>query len=231
MVLTRCSEIINGVAHGYDKPSACPHCGVTIDAKRRQALSIDDYRLNTFSCTHPECRKIFAVLYGKVDENRLFPLLWVYPPAGKIKIANELEETSKRFIVLYRQAENAENNEDFDLAACGYRNAVEALVKDYAIMYKGAETDERLMRKSLQDCITDYLDGLDEAVAAFVVKELGNSATHYPIIGEPFDFKKQKAYLTIFLGYMQGKILVQSYAKNIPKKHIDKITRNQEKVT
>ena len=213
-----------GVNITYEHPNRCPHCGTYIDAHGglpRDATR--GYWIATYRCTMNECRKFFFWAYVRVEDSLL--TLYMHPQERIAEISEELEYLSSRFVELYRQAAETEHSGNFDLAACGYRNAVEALVKDYAIRYKSAVADKSLLRKSLQDCIMEYLDGLDEAISAYMVKEFGNTSTHYPQLDEPFDFEELKLYLGLFLQYMTGKIKILTVKENLPQKHLQKFEK------
>ena len=213
-------EAVNfgGETHECDKPNFCPHCGTGIDARiANKAVLGRGYFAVVYQCTVRDCRKFFFSAYFKSEGLDIF---CTHPRVRVPDAASEISALSPRFCDLYGQSAEAEASGNFDLAACGYRNAVEALVKDFAVKHKGAVADAGLMRKPLQDCIADYLDGLDEAVSAYMVKEFGNSAAHYPQLGRPFDFSEQKAYLEAFLQYMAGKLKILGIAERLPQKHL-----------
>lgn len=219
-------KVSTSVCLEFQKLASCPHCGEIMNTVVESASNpIDRYRLLFLTCTSIECGKKHACLYsvrnsvisGAKTIERL-ELLYSYPSPVPPEITRELRETSPRFVDLYTQSFIAEQAGCEDVAACGYRNAVEALVKDYAHKYKGIPLDEALTRKPLHKCIIEYLDGLDESVAAYMVKELGNSATHYPPLGEPPDFSEQKAYLEIFLSFMTNAIKTRNLLLILPER-------------
>ena len=207
-------------------PSVCPHCGVVVEARAGLSFCGRNVFIAFFTCTVPSCQKIsFAVYLEEFEGARILNFLYMHPSAHRPEMSAEIKGLSPRCNELYTQAIAAESLGHFDLASCGYRNAIEALVKDYAIKYKGAAADEKLMRKSLQSCIMEYLDGLDEAVSAYMVKEFGNFATHYPQLGTlEFDFSEQRIYLEIFLRYMSDKIKILEIAATLPPKHLQKFS-------
>ena len=151
---------------------------------------------------------------------RTYRHLITIPAVGASPIEKRLIETSPRFAELFQQAARAENNGDFDLAASGYRNASEALIKDYAIRYLNVPSNQKLREKSFDSCIREYLSVLEATVSSYVVKELGNTATHYPIHpeAEEFDFDQLKKFLEIFLQQMNTKILTAETALRLPKR-------------
>jgi hypothetical protein len=170
-------------------------------------------------CPSERCNGAFFCVYLKTQEDvNELDFLYMYPPPYQPDLSEHIRNTSPRCVELYNQSAAAERLDHFDLAACGYRNAVEALVKDYAVKYKGAELDEKLMRKPLQACISEYLDGFDETVTSYMVKEFGNAATHYPQLGTPFNFDEQRMYMEMFLQYMSNKIKLHDASKSLPDK-------------
>ena len=201
----------------YQKPACCPHCGNGINADIVQATNAGNkYRMVVFKCNLPSCAKVFACLYAENDpKTHDTDFLYMYPHAPMSSVAQVLFDTSARFKTLYRQAERAERAGDTDLAACGYRNAIEALIKDFAHVFKDIPLDEKLKGKSIHSCIADYLQGMDETITAYFVKEHGNSATHYPPVGEPFDFAEQKDFLEAFLSAMTSRIKIQLRARDL----------------
>jgi hypothetical protein len=76
----------------------------------------------------------------------------------------------------------------------------------------------------LQKCIEDYLSGTDTAIAAYVVKELGNNSTHYPIDPDhPFVFSEQKEFLDMFLYIMAGKLKVRNVRAALDARKAEKL--------
>lgn len=79
---------------------------------------------------------------------------------------------------MYNQALQAEYNQNFELAAIGFRSSLEILVKDYAIQELG-EPAETVAKQSLCNAIATYLQQADLVNTADVVRILGNDYTHY----------------------------------------------------
>jgi len=223
MVYRSASLNHSGHTYQYKKPNFCPYCGFGINADA-SVFSIGNlYWTGFFTCTLESCKKLFFCVYLQ-QGYELVPI-FNHPREIALSVPVELSSLSNRFTSLYMQAYDAEAAGNYDLAACGYRNAVEALLKDFAVKYKSIEPDEALMRKSLQDCIAAYLDGLDESIAAYMVKEFGNAATHWPQVGRAFDFSEQKSYLEAFLQYMTGKIKILNVAAGLPPRYLQEFQK------
>lgn len=84
---------------------------------------------------------------------------------------DNLASISERFIDMYNQALTSEHNQNYELAAIGYRSALEILVKDYAIQELN-EPEETVSKKSLCDAIAKYLSQPDLVATADVVRIL-----------------------------------------------------------
>lgn len=119
-----------------------------------------------------------------------------------------LAEFSPRFVELYNQALRSEFAGDIDLAATGYRHALECLVKDYAINRLGENHDE-VCRKNLCQVIGEYFDS-DMVRAADVVRILGNDYTHYERRYPELDFEVLKKYMEILIRLVETKELINN---------------------
>ncbi len=118
-----------------------------------------------------------------------------------------LESVSPRFISSYNQALRAEIRGDIELAAIGYRQALECLVKDYAINECGADK-EKVVKTKLFDAISEYLGEKDLVSAADVVRILGNDYAHYERKYPQHDFELLKRYMEIFIKLAETKMLI-----------------------
>jgi len=101
----------------------------------------------------------------------------------------------------------AELRGDIELAAIGYRKALERVVKDYAINELGAAPEE-VVGKNLCMAIADYLDEKNLVATADVVRILGNDYAHYQRKYPEHDFTLLKEYMVIFVKMVETRILV-----------------------
>lgn len=117
-----------------------------------------------------------------------------------------LGELSPRYLTACQQALNAEFRGDLELAAIGYRSALECVVKDYAIKELGKPRDE-VVGKSLFAAIGEYLSEQKELLnTADVVRLLGNDYTHYERKYPEYDFDILKQYFNIFTAFLRMKV-------------------------
>ena len=106
-----------------------------------------------------------------------------------------------------KQSFDAEQNSYFELAGSGYRNAIEVLIKDFAIQELKAPEKE-VCKKSLSQAIEAYLPNINASVSADVTRVLGNDYTHYERRYEDVDFHVLKRYLQIFINSIDCEYLI-----------------------
>lgn len=195
-----------------EKPMLCPHCNAYEDGQildRHYWSYIDglSFGVVVYRCTH--CNKPYLVVY-KIDISaRKTSFEQFFPSYQTEEYKNPLlNEVSPHFIDAYNQALRAESVKDFELAAIGYRHALECLVKDYAI--KELEKNEsEVARKTLNDAIGDYLDERALVATADVVRILGNDYAHYERRYPEHDFMLLKSYMQIFIHLVETKLMIR----------------------
>ncbi len=191
----------------YQKPSICPHCGISCDGR---VMSHHHYALNNlsivffiFQCT--SCNKLFTATYRVEDRKSTFCGM---TPQNISSFSDSLiEQTSPRFIETYNQALRARDNGDLNLAAIGYRTAIEILVKDYAIN-ELQKPREEVVKKKLFPAIKEYLSKTAFVNTADVIRILGNDHTHYERKYPDLDFNLLQEYMDIFIGLIRARLLI-----------------------
>lgn len=208
--LTKRASAFGNLSGNYKKPSVCPHCGLGTDAPivKKDTFSFNGHYLLTATCACTSCGKhfLFACEYdsGKTDYEPI-----VYPSIAFTPYSNEtLGKISPRFIDMYNQALQAEFHQNLELAAVGYRSALEILVKDYAINELG-QNPEEVSSKKLCAAIGAYLNQEDLVRTADVVRILGNDYTHYKRKYPQHDFELLKGYMEIFLKQIEIQYMVK----------------------
>lgn len=134
-----------------------------------------------YRCTNNKCLSFFIAYYHLRDYRISFnySLKEVRPqnPVG-IVFEEEIRQISTYFCEIYRQAYLAENNGYIQVAGCGYRKALEFLIKDYCI-YKNPNSSDEIKRKWLGEIIKTYIDSDTIKACAEKAAWLGNDETHY----------------------------------------------------
>ena len=221
---------IKSKAYYYNRPSVCPHCGLVVYTAVRVLFSDDERALILFICPSVDCKKASYAIYSIVDKWLVMNVSYPLPQMEGVPL--RLVELSEEFGNRCREAFAAENQEHYGLAACGYRNAIEALIKDYALTYIDPEIDLRTLRKlTIDECIKRYLGDIDTTVSAFFAKDAGNRATHYPVVeGEEFNFEEFKAYLELFIASMDNKVRIRQLAEGLPSRHSQKFDSQPQSI-
>lgn len=195
----------------FEKPITCPHCAVNTDSSCVHGFScIDDPQNEKISliifiwrCT--VCKKIYVSLHYCDDKQTSF--VGMLPQIVNSFSDNLFEKYSPRFVELYNQALHAESTGDFNLAAVGFRSALEILIKDYAINCLH-ENPDIISSKTLFNVISEYLDTSELIKSADVIRILGNDHTHYKKEYPQHDFSLLKEYMTIFIAQIRAKLLL-----------------------
>lgn len=195
----------------YMKVLTCPYCNISTDATQTviKSFSIENGTIAdaTYKCT--SCDKVFHVSYVKSNDEDIFNPYSVYPNFQGREFSDEIKKVSPRFVKLYNQAYKAEYDNNLELAGCGYRNALEVLIKDFAINVL-KEKKEDVVKIKLYGAISKYLSDVDMSKCADVVRILGNDNTHYERDYENIDFKVLKEYLNILIEMIEVKIKIKN---------------------
>lgn len=202
------SNVSSNVVY-FDIPTICPHCNAFVQPK------IVDNRLLTFNKDNclliivfkgECCNNSFYGTYSYSNNNAT--LLDIYPHLKSISLPEKIKQLSPRFTNLYEQSYTAEQNNHIELAGSGYRNAIEVLIKDFAIKKLNAPKKD-VCNMKLYDAIGSFLKEVNiDTSAADVVRVLGNDYTHYQRKYDDIDFIVVKKYLEIFIQQVETKLLL-----------------------
>lgn len=190
-------------------PVECPHCGAysTPQISAHTSISYSGMKIWFFIFYNDCCDKQSFAIYKKQGSNAEF--LGILPVVHKMpQLPESLGKISPRFVSLFQQSFDAEQNSYFELAGSGYRNAIEVLIKDFAIQeLKVPEKEVR--KKSLSQAIEAYLPSINASISADVMRVLGNDYTHYERKYEDIDFQVLKRYLQIFINSIDCEYLIR----------------------
>ena len=129
----------------------------------------------------------------------------MYPPAALYVPDPLVQDLSPRFVDLYRQAQAAEDLEAWDVAAMGYRAALEVLLKDYAIRALGRD-EKAVARSKLADLIVEVFHEQELVNCADVVRLLGNDYTHFQRRYTDVDFLNIRRYLDLLVSSVAARL-------------------------
>ncbi|HFD2035903.1 TPA: DUF4145 domain-containing protein [Clostridium perfringens] len=188
-------------------PINCPHCSAFINPQPNtySCITLSNFYIYIIAYQAPCCDNYFFVTY-KVTNNK-GELLTIYPSNKPEKLPEAIEKISPRFVNLYNQAYTAEQNNHLELAGSGYRNALEVLIKDYAINELGIDSKE-VVKKNLNRSINEYVPSVRLSNSADVIRLLGNDYTHYERHYEDIDFQILKKYMRIFINSIETEYLI-----------------------
>jgi len=192
-------------------PTVCPHCGKYVQPTQQNSTHFLKYEKNNIALVTFHvlcCNKVFFTTYEKTTKDTSLKLLYTYPFGQFDDLPESVHIISERFVDLYKQANAAENLNHFELAGTGYRNALEVLIKDYAINELNRPKKE-VVKKKLYKAIEDYLPSIDLKNLADVVRILGNDSTHYEQRHKDIDFKTFKNYMNIFIKVIDTNYLIK----------------------
>ena len=194
----------------YLKPATCPHCGVSVDAVlgERSVISVDSSYLLSSACRCTACGKTFFFSCRRIQSSSAqAQIVAIWPTSDSPYTNDNLSIISPRFINMYNQALRAESKGDIELAAIGFRSALEILVKDFAVNELKIDVDE-VSKKSLCNAIGEYLNQEYLIKTADVVRIFGNDYTHYQEKYPDKDFSILKSYMQIFLQLIDTQYMI-----------------------
>ena len=150
-------------------PENCPLCHHHIDPRRltANATSSDNTAVDfAFQCPRAECRHVFVGQY-RLGPDGEYDLLSVSPlTARREDFSPEIRAFCPPFVEVHHQAQEAEARGLHQLAAMGFRNALELLVKEHA-MREDPEAAEAIWTMPLGACVARYVaDPTIQACAA-----------------------------------------------------------------
>jgi len=200
-------EIVKGSAARVSVPCVCPHCGFSMAPSVVSHATASARGISyLFLVLLPNCcETAFYAVFTK-QGTASYSYSTHYPNQAPLVLPESLE-FSQRFIDLYAQAHTAEINGHIELAGSGYRNALEVLIKDFAIT-KLKKAESEVVGKKLWRVIEDYLPFDSLKNSADMVRILGNDYTHYQRRYNELEFELLKRYMLIFIDRIDAEILM-----------------------
>ncbi len=174
----------------FDKlPNECPQCHHAIDPRHLEDVVCKSQAMgealidSVFQCPQAEFRRVFIGRYaGRYHRNantHHLELISLAPFSPKPpEHSDEVSKVSPQFVTIFREAAAAEGWRLKEIAGCGYRKALEFLVKDYCVMQEPA-SEESIKAKFLGQVIEDHITDASIKACAKRAAWLGNDETHY----------------------------------------------------
>lgn len=198
------------VNHTFSEPNYCTYCKHTMTPLTRNRYDVprSNYIIISFTCSNHECTKVMigTYEYQKSDKYKL-ELVNFFPNITLETLPELISNLSSNFDSAFKQANTAHQLGHLELAGAGYRNALEILVKDYAII-ELKQDFEKVSKLSLYDAIGEYFPSFDFQISADMVRILGNDHTHYERKYDEIDFDVLKSYFDIFIQLVNTTLMI-----------------------
>ena len=220
---------IEGQALTYNRdPDKCPLCHHGIQALNIGSNLISRSDLDggstvqiLYRCPRNECQRAFIASYTQDRDHR------THYPRGNYYLRNcapfrpvepdtadELKDLSPNYHKVLAQSSAAEGLQLDQIAGCGYRKALEFLIKDYAI-HKHPDDAPSIKRKLLGACINEYCTDANVKACASRAAWIGNDETHYVRKWEEKDLSDLKVLLRLTAAWILNELLTEKYLREM----------------
>jgi len=209
-----------------EPPSKCPLCHHAIDPRYltgvvRKSQPMGDASIELlFQCPRPACLHAFIGRYeGRYDRSMNRATLFLHATTPyTVPLASHPEEVaaiSRQFVEIYGEATIAEERGLKQVAGCGYRKALEFLVKDFCVSEKPDEADD-IKKQRLGDVIQERIADPNIKAMAKRATWLGNDESHYVRKWDDPDMTKLKQLIALTVSWINTHQLTKRYVKDIP---------------
>lgn len=213
----------------YDRdPDECPICHHGVSPSNigsnlilRPDLDGGNTVQILYSCPRNECQWAFIASYTQNRDYR------THYPQGDYYLRNclphrsvepdtayELKELSPSYHKVLAQSAAAEGFQLDQIAGCGFRKALEFLIKDYA-MHKYPDDASAIKKKMLGACINEYCSDANVKVCASRAAWIGNDETHYIRKWEEKDLSDLKVLLRLTAAWILNELLTEKYLREM----------------
>lgn len=219
----------NGIQVEYNLlPDECPICHYSIQPEHIGASisGSDEIRSNRnleiiLHCTRHECGRIFIGIYYRDDYPRSksygkWILRTVRPQEFKMpSITEEVNRISPSFKDIFGQSSAAESLGLNKIAGCGYRKALEFVVKDYCLN-KNPDRINETKSMFLGTVIREFVDDQKIKLCAERAAWLGNDETHYERRWEGKDIEDVKTLIKLTCFWIESDLVTAKYTNEMP---------------
>ncbi len=207
-------------------PGECPMCHHAVDPRFIDGVVRESSSLGSsvheiaFQCPRKKCAHIFIGRYdGEYDRNTSHhhlalrataPLMFKTPDRPE-----EVAKLSPQFVAIYGEAAEGEARGLKQIAGCGYRKALEFLIKDFCIAEHPTEK-EAIEKNQLANVIGDFIDHPKIKATAERATWLGNDETHYVRKWGDQDITDLKNLIALTVSWVNTHQLTKQYVVKMP---------------
>ena len=207
-------------------PNECPLCHYAMDPRFltgviREAQPMGRAVIELiFQCPRKDCLHAFIGRYDgyydrNVNDHTLFlrastPFNAVLPEQPE-----DVAALSPQFVAIYGEASIAEARDLKQVAGCGYRKALEFLIKDFCVAENPKE-EAAIKSQALGKVIEERIAEPTIKAMAKRATWLGNDETHYVRVGGEKDITDLKALINLTVNWINTHLLTKKYVENMP---------------
>ncbi|MCW2281403.1 hypothetical protein [Lactococcus lactis] len=183
----------------FTVPSTCIHCHKDVgflEVAATPPIQQDDGNVVAITFLCPSCSKFSVYEYDDIGFYGNFQLVnYTYTKDVKVDLPQNINEISKEFVDIYKQAAVAEAYGLTNICGVAYRKAAEFLIKDYVIR-KFPDEEDSIKVSALGNIIKNKLSDFPKIqTLATATAWIGNDETHYVRKHTDKDLKDLKAFL------------------------------------
>jgi len=209
-----------------EAPSECPLCHSGIDPRFLGGVVREKHSLGgssveiAFQCPRPKCHHIFIGRYdgqyNRTSGQTFLTLRATTPFIIKIpEQPPEVAALSPQFVAIYGEAAAGEGRGLMQIAGCGYRKALEFLIKDFCVSENPADA-EVIRAGWLGTIIEERIADPNIKAMAKRATWLGNDETHYIRLWIDKDMTDLKRLIALTVSWINTHQLTKLYMTDMP---------------
>lgn len=202
----------------FNSNEICPYCNKAIFPEINVANFSNNYNHASCIMSCPACSEEFFVKFRR-DETLItytYDYYEVLPfPKPQINLPADFQELFPEFYKIYLEAAQAESYNLLEICGMGYRKALEALVKQYAIELFPDDT-EVIQNEMLMPTIKRFASPKIVTLAT-AATWLGNDHAHLITKHPDYDLEALKTFINVLCQYIQSEKEINKAAELINK--------------
>lgn len=207
-------------------PADCPMCHHAIDPRPLTGVVLsaaaggETVMEFVFQCPRSSCHRLFIGRYSGKYEKRfstyVLRLRFVTPfVTAPPSHAEDIAKLSPVFVAIHAQAAAGEAHGLTEIAGCGYRKALEFLIKDYCVA-RDPDKADAIKGKLLGKVISDHISDPTIQECARRASWLGNDETHYVRRWFEKDITDLKKLIALTENWINTHLLTERYLREMP---------------